>query len=98
MFAQGRLWYDGSTVRSGGSPKFRELLVTRQPLQFANHNARPVLADVEGRRIPLFDKQLTPQNTSAYRWEDGYGYRRVLPPEDRQRARFIFSERPSTLT
>lgn len=76
MFSQGRLWYDHTNVMSGGTPRMKDLLVTKQPLQFANKNARPIKVDDGGRRIPLFDEQLTPKNTSAYRWEDGYGFRR----------------------
>lgn len=65
-----------SRFRVGGIPKMKDLLVTKQPLWFANKNARPIKVDDGGRRIPLFEEQLTPENTSAYRWEDGYGFRR----------------------
>lgn len=79
MFSQGRLWYDDTAVMSGEAPRMKQLLVTKEPLQYANQNARPIKVDDGGRRIPSFERQLTPKNTSAYQWEDGYGFRRVTP-------------------
>lgn len=77
MFKQGGLWYDGWLVNEPGEiPKYPDLLVTRQPLRFANKSSRPIKADSGGRRIPFSSEQLNPQNTSAYIWEDGYGFRK----------------------
>lgn len=78
MFRQGSLWYDPELVtREVLTPSMPEMLVTRQPLQFATKTSGPARVDMGGRRIPFSPDQLNPQNTSAFVWQDGYGFRRV---------------------
>lgn len=78
MFKQGGLWYDNWIMSEPGStPSQSDLLVTRQPLSFATKGSGPAKADLGGRRIPFNEEQLNPSNTSAFRWEEGYGFRRL---------------------
>lgn len=78
MFKQGGLWYDSWIISEpGATPSQSDLLITRQPLRFATKGSGPAKADLGGRRIPFNEEQLNPSNTSAFRWEDGYGFRRL---------------------
>lgn len=80
MFKQGGLWYDGWLMNEpGAAPGMPDLLVTRQPLRFATKGAGPAKADLGGRRIPFSEDQLGLGNTTAYSWQDGYGFRRIKP-------------------
>ena len=83
MFAQGRLWY-------GLDPKNKpDLLVTAKEMPIANKNAA-VMSDKaslkalesQGSRRVTGDNIYkqgphNPQNTSAYVWEPGYGYKQI---------------------
>ena len=73
MFAKGTLWY--------GVPKksdnMIDLLVTSEPLQFANKYAKASKFDDGVRRIPFNIDQLNTMNTSAYRYYPEYGYKRL---------------------
>lgn len=78
MFKQGELWYDSQIMlEPGTSPSYPDLLITRQPLRFATKRSGPSKTDLGGRRIPFNEEQLNPSNTSAFRWEEGYGFRRL---------------------
>lgn len=78
MFKQGGLWYDSWIISEpGATPSQSDLLITRQPLRFATKGSGPAKADLGGRRIPFNEEQLNLSNTSAFRWEDGYGFRRL---------------------
>lgn len=80
MFKQGGLWYDSWVMDEPGAvPGMPDLLVTRQPLRFATKGAGPAKVDLGGRRIPFSEDQLNLQNTSAFTWEEGYGFRRAAP-------------------
>ena len=83
MFSQGRLWY-GIPENQGG------LLVTAEPLGIGTKRSNLMTSELNGtfdlrypyegmygRRVPLSEKQLTPLNTTAYRYVPGYGYRLV---------------------
>lgn len=97
MFKQGGLWYDSWVMDEPGAvPGMPDLLVTRQPLRFATKGAGPAKADLGGRRIPFSADQLNLENTQAYSWENGYGFRRRTP--GMPRTKYPFSEHPSTLT
>ena len=83
MFAQGGLWY-------GLTPNKPDLLVTAREMPIANKNAS-IMSDKaslkalyeQGSRRVTNDNIYTQgphntQNTTAYTWEPGYGYRRVV--------------------
>ena len=83
MFAQGGLWY-------GLTPNKPDLLVTARGMPIANKNAS-IMSDKtslkalyeQGSRRVTDDNIYTQgphnrQNTAAYTWEPGYGYRRVF--------------------
>lgn len=96
MFKQGSLWYDGWLIDEAGSnPNYSDLLVTRQPLRFATKSSGPARFDQGGRRIPFNEDQLNINNTRAFVWKNGYGFRRIRPEE---RTYLGFYERPSKLT
>lgn len=70
MFRQGKRWYGADT----------ELLTTREPMFVATKEATPMpnaLHSNSGRRVPVDKETLTPENTFAYKYEPGYGYRQV---------------------
>lgn len=73
MFAKGRLWY-GVPEKSDN---MIDLLVTSEPLQFANKYAKASKFDDGIRRIPFNIDQLNTRNTSAYRYYPEYGYKRL---------------------
>ena len=81
MFRQGSLWYDGHLVEwpRQTSPDYSDLLVTRQPLQFATKSSGLARFDQSGRRIPLTENQLNPTNTTPYIWKEGYGFKKYTP-------------------
>ncbi len=84
QFAEGRLWYGlpNKSNRTG-------LLVTKQsmrPTDAATRENIPFLTteglatyvtDNVGRRIPMYDKQLTTSNTDAFVFKPNYGYQRI---------------------
>lgn len=92
MFSQGNLWYDKlDGIRI--NPMKPDLLVTAREMPIANKNAS-IMSDKaslkalygQGTRRVTNDNIYTqgphtPQNTSAYTWEPGYGYRRVFTEE-----------------
>lgn len=73
MFAKGTLWY-GVPEKSDN---MIDLLVTSEPLQFANKYAKASKFDDGIRRIPFNIDQLNTRNTSAYRYYPEYGYKRL---------------------
>lgn len=73
MFAKGNLWY-GVPEKSDNRI---DLLVTSEPLQFANKYAKASKFDDGIRRIPFNIDQLNTRNTSAYRYYPEYGYKRL---------------------
>lgn len=86
MFAQGNLWY-------GLTPKKPDLLVTAREMPIANKNASVMsnkaslrALEMQGPRRVTNDNIYTQgphnrQNTTAYTWEPGYGYRRIFAEE-----------------
>ena len=86
MFSQGSLWY-------GLTPNKPDLLVTAREMPIANKNAsimsnKASLRKLEeqGTRRVTNDNIYTQgphnrQNTTAYTWEPGYGYRKVFAEE-----------------
>ena len=70
MYKQGSLWY-------GRSSSYPDLLVTDEPLAYANSKSGISRIDQGGRRVPYSDAQITSANTTAYTDDPTYGYRRV---------------------
>lgn len=88
MFAQGRLWYGLPRTNTG------DLLVTAEPLALANKYSSRIKSSTNGtfdvryagfdngrirsRRVQIHEGQLTPENTTAYTWQPGYGYKKIV--------------------
>ena len=73
MFSQGHLWYGVNGER------YPSLLVgnPESPMSLATKRANPVEGlryDVGSRRVPV--GEMNTNNTTAYRWQPGYGYRK----------------------
>lgn len=96
-FNQGFIWRHPSPSIHSKSPG---LLVTNESLQprgiAKGMNINDPLAGVDARRFPYNNDQLNLQNTFAYVWEDGYGFKKVMP--GMPKTKYPFSERASTLT
>ncbi len=103
IFSQGYLWY-GVPKNPGKS----ELLVTSEPLGIGTKRTTLVESDLNGtfdlrnrfignfgRRVQLFEDQLNPNNTTAYRWHPDYGYRKVAQESPMS---LKFYERPSKIS
>lgn len=102
MFSQGNLWY-------GLNPnQYPDLLVTAKDMAFANSKGGYVspnvslskLESVGTRRVTSANVGQrgahTPENTTAYTWIPGYGYKKIqaITPK----TSFKFYERPSKLS
>ena len=105
MFAQGRLWYGLPRTNTG------DLLVTAEPLALANKYSSRIKSSTNGtldvryagfnngrirsRRVQTHEGQLTPKNTTAYKWIPGYGYKQVVKEPPTSLA--FFKKKPSTI-
>lgn len=72
-FNQGELWGSAGRLRAKASAP--ELLVTRESLQ--NRSSDPLIQALETRRFPYTESQLNRNNTSAFVWENNYGWRNI---------------------
>lgn len=72
MYKQGSLWYGINNAENGVYP---DLLVTAEPMNYATKYGHLASVDKGGRRIP--SGTLNSENTGAYVFEPGYGYRKV---------------------
>lgn len=104
MFSQGHLWYGVPT-----SP-YSELLVTAEPLSVAGKSSRRFSSEANGtldirnyrgnnsgtRRVPMDSEQLSPLNTSVYRWDPNYGYRKLR--EEPSTSLKFFERKPARIS